>query len=315
MKIALVGYYGAGRVADDLIEYAIRKTIKELSPDSIVDSYKAPNLSKIGTNYDFTIFGGGTLLGLLNWSVQTPLAIFGTGYREQFPLNKEYAKKVSKKFLEKAKWIVLRGKYTLAKCQEVMNIEDKLLGLGDSILLIEAPERTEKFIVGSNLRKMPQIEPSHYPSSYYEKVIPVMADLIAREGSGMVRYLSFCKAEDIKPPDREMAILETPSDAIREMNFRFWIGQRLHSSGLALLRGIPTIFLNYQFNKGRDFCSAIDYPYVLDFRGLEEEDLEELRRVYFQLKREWRKEVVMKKLKETREQLRKNLKVILEETI
>lgn len=310
-----MGYYGAGRIADDLIEYAIKNTIKEIRPDAIVDSYKVPNLGKIGTNYDFTILGGGTLLGLINWSVQTPLAIFGTGYREQFPLDKEYAKRVSKKFLEKAKWIVLRGKYSLAKCQEVIDIEDKLLGLGDSILLLDPPERTEKFIVGSNLRKMPKIEPSHYPSSYYEDVIPVMVDLIAREGSGRARYLSFCKAEDIAPSGREMTLLESPSDAIREMNFRFWIGQRLHSSGLALLRGIPTIFFNYQFNKGRDFCSAIDYPYVLDFRGLKEQDLGKLASLYFEVKKGWNKEEVMRKVKETRKQLRKSLKVILEETI
>jgi len=313
VRIALVGYFGAGRIADDLICYAMMEEIKDIRPDVHIDFYKAPFLNEIGTKYDLTLLGGGTLLGLINWNVQTPLAIYGTGYREQFPLNKLLTIKVARKFLGKAKWVVLRGKYSVDKCMRIYRLEDKLLGIGDPILLLNPKKSTDSSCVGSNVRKIPSMEPSVCPSAYYERIIPMMADYIAEKEEADIKYLSFCGVESIAPQGRELIVLKSPKDAIDKMNFKFWIGQRLHSSGLALLKGIPTMFLNYQFNKGRDFCSAIDYKYVFDFTGNLDDDYKRFVDTYMSLKEEWDGNKVQRDISHRRKELRKNLKIILED--
>jgi len=335
MRVLLIGHYGVGHLSDDLMCYAIVKTLKNLREDvevevrplirPLVSVLKTPLPHNIKflyrtfkplTNYDLIILGGGTILGQpLNGMTsllksKIPFSIFGAGYREELKNIRERKERI-KLLVEKADYLVLRGMYSASKVEEIVgSAREKLLALGDPLFLLKPPIARRKDWIGINLRRIPPREVSDFPSHYYENLLKEAVKEISTNEGLPLFSLSFSREDFLLGPNFKQ--LKTPEEAIKAMDFKFWIGQRLHSSGLALLKGIPALFFNYQFNKAMDFLSVLKYPHVVLFCGNYSKDLERILLSFEKLKKEWNGSVI-EKIKKTNKRLFGALRIILEE--
>lgn len=313
LKIAIVGHYGGGKICDDLIGYTLARTLRIMFPGDKITVFDRSSISDIDQDFDLVLLGGGTLLG--NNSIflrpENPFSIFGAGVR----IEKGW-RKTAKLLLKKADTVVLRGQYSLKISKQIVSSEErlmgKMIGLGDPLLLLETSDKRGRRCLGSNLRAMPFGETSALPSVYYEEFIPDLVSKIAEDEDLEAEYLNFAD-QDYAPGVHKSIMISSPKEAIEQMNgYKYWIGQRLHSSGLALIKGIPTVFFNYQFNKAKDFCSTIDYDYVLDMTGELKQDRENFVQLFESLKGSWDFESIKAMVNKRRMLLKEYLRKIIE---
>jgi len=152
MKIGLIGYFGASAYSDDLIEHVTKQLLMELNPDIEFDSTLISRCAGgTDTNYlnsfDLIVHAGGSLLGkcthypvcdIATWmnKVETPLAIFGPGYRyepDKEPLSPQRRQRLQLLF-DKASVVSVRGFRTLQHLKENKIDYSKVQFVGDPVM-------------------------------------------------------------------------------------------------------------------------------------------------------------------------------------
>ena len=291
MKIGLIGYFGSGAYSDDLIEYVTKQLFLDINPNITFDSTilsrgQAGADPSYLNSFDLLVHCGGSFLGKCTYfpvrdidkwhnKVETPLAIFGAGYRyepDKEPLTIEQRSRLNILFT-KSEVTTLRGHITMHHLKLNGIDVSKVSSLGDPVMA--CPLRldiTPKHIVG-NVRNMPAIEIQHATTphvqrfmadvydwliDYYHKPLTLISfrhNIVEDNdytGAVATRALMRNKAMvTIKRPDGYREAVNCMSEAC------FWFGQRLHPTMFAAVQGIPFVGLEYQFGKLLDWYSTV----------------------------------------------------------
>lgn len=291
MKIGLIGFFGAGAFSDDLIEYVTRKLILKECPRAEID-YKWREKCRFGTDpdllnsFDIIIHAGGSLLGkcshypirdIFNWhdKVETPIAIFGTGYRyepDKEPLNTLRRLRLQLLF-EKAEVISVRGHSTIQHLQENRIDTSKVHSVGDPVMACDISLKwSPKFIMG-NVRDSPDNEIKHSSNYVTQKLMAQIYDYLIDYYDLPLRLISFRNVlgdNDLVGAEKTVDLMrhatrvsiKTPENFMDAVNLmdsaQFWFGQRLHPTIFAAVQGIPFVGVEYQFDKMIDWVSTLN---------------------------------------------------------
>lgn len=224
MRIYLLGYFGSGAYADDLIRDITREMILEICPDAVIDDRTTRPCPTTGEQvadffnkfYDLVIFCGGSLLGRLRlppfhrieqWAdkLKTPLILLGTGWREEIdPLNAEETERM-RLLLDTAEAVFVRGRLTVTNIYQRGLPADKVKALGDPGLCfvpgdamhVPAPRK-----FGVVVRQMSNIEIQQdpertCPNEQFQWELAKLLDHLVHENCGQFCYFfPFC------PPNR-----------------------------------------------------------------------------------------------------------------
>ena len=290
MKIGLIGYFGAGAYSDDLIEYTTRKLLLKQNQKAQID-YKWREKTirrtdpKLLNSFDLIVNAGGSLLGkcefhpitdIHKWhdKVNTPMAIFGTGYRyepDKEPLNKVRKRRLQLLF-KKAKVISVRGHRTMHHLRSNKIDVSKVVSVGDPVMACDIKLKVKpKFIMG-NVRDSPHNEIKHVSNERTQKLMAEIYDWLIEYHDLSLMLISFRNARKdndtigadkvrlkMKHSDR-VKILSPKSfmEAVELMrNAAFWFGQRLHPTVFAGIQGIPFVGVEYQFEKMIDWAGTV----------------------------------------------------------
>lgn len=291
MKIGLIGYFGVGAYSDDLIEYVTKQLFLEINPDITFDStiiLRGPLGSDPAylNRFDLLVHCGGSFLGKCTYfpirnmdewydKVETPLAIFGAGYRyepDKEPLNPDQKKRLNLLFA-KSEVTTLRGHRTMHHLKQNGIDVSKVSSLGDPVMACPIKLNISPKIIVGNVRNMPEIEIQHASTTnvhvfmasvydwlieYYHKPLMLISfrHNIAEDndctGAEKTRKLMRNKAMvTIKRPDGFLEAVNLMSETC------FWFGQRLHPTMFAAIQGMPFVGVEYQFGKLLDWYSTV----------------------------------------------------------
>lgn len=291
MKVGLIGWFGHGAYSDDLIEHVTKQLLLEVDPAIVFDSGLMTKC-EMGTDpeylngFDLIVHAGGSLLGkcthfpirdITAWSdkVNTPLAIFGPGYRyepDKEPLSPVRRRRLQTLF-EKAEVVSVRGCKTVQYLRANGVDTSRIDSVGDPVSACKVqPRRSHKFIMG-NVRNMPDIEVQHASTNSVHRFMAEAYDWLIDHYKLPLNLVSF---RHNVPEDNdvtgaravkrlmvhgdEVDILAYPlfSNATYSMlDAAFWFGQRLHPSVYAGVHNIPFIGVEYQFDKMLDWMSPL----------------------------------------------------------
>ncbi len=289
-KIGLIGFFGAGAYSDDLIEYTTRKLLLKQNPKAQID-YKWREKTFKGTDpkllnsFDLIVHAGGSLLGncghypirdIDKWydKVDTPIAIFGTGYRYEpgkEPLNQVRRRRLQLLF-EKAEVISVRGHKTMQHLKENGIDTSKVISLGDPVMACDIKLEREPTCLMGNVRDSPHNEIKHVSNKRVQSVMAKIYDWLIERYDLPLKLLSFrhvgsdsdlLGAEKTvnKMRNADRVIIEAPNDfreAVSLMrNAALWFGQRLHPTVFAGVNEIPFVGVEYQFDKMIDWGSTV----------------------------------------------------------
>ena len=289
-KIGLIGFFGAGAYSDDLIEDTTRRLLLKQNPRAQIDYEWRVKCAK-GTDptllnsFDLIIHAGGSLLGkcghypirdIDQWydKVDTPIAIFGTGYRyepDKEPLNQVRRRRLQLLF-EKAEVISVRGHKTMQHLEENRIDTSKVVSLGDPVMACDIRLEMEPTCVMGNVRDSPHNEIKHVSNEHVQSVMAEIYDWLIEYYSVPLKLLSFRHVGSdsdlvgsqktksmMKNSDR--VLIQVPNDfreAVNLMrNTAFWFGQRLHPTIFAGINEVPFVGVEYQFEKMIDWASTV----------------------------------------------------------
>ena len=186
MKIYLLGYFGSGAYADDLIGEITRRMLQDAwtaaeRPGQLTIHDRTthacpaagPDVAKFLNEYDLVVFCGGSLLGRLRlppfhrvetWieRLAVPLVLLGTGWRrEDLPLSREEIDRMQL-LLGHAQAVYVRGEMTRQQILDHRLPAERVRVLGDPGLCFEPPTprgpAPEKMRVGVVVRQMSDVE-------------------------------------------------------------------------------------------------------------------------------------------------------------
>ena len=291
MNIGLIGYFGAGAYSDDLIEYVTKQLFLDVNPDITFDSTilsRGPAGSDPSylNSFDLLVHCGGSFLGkctyypvanIYHWhdKVETPLAIFGAGYRyepDKEPLTPNQRIKLNLLFA-KSEVTTLRGHRTMHHLKQNGIDTSKVSSLGDPVMACPLRLNTNpKHIVG-NVRNMPEIEIQHATTTRVQSLMAECYDWLIDYYHKPLTLISFrhniVDDNDYKGAEKTRTLMRNKASVtiIKPNGFReavghmseacFWFGQRLHPTMFAAVQGIPFVGLEYQFGKLLDWYSTV----------------------------------------------------------
>lgn len=298
-KIGLIGYFGAGAYSDDLIEYTIKRLLLKENPDAIIDSKWCCKPSrttdiKLLNSFDLIVNAGGSLLGKCEHSpiidihiwhkkVNTPMAIFGTGYRyepDKEPLNWKRRQRLNLLF-NKSKVISVRGHRSMRHLKNNGCDISKVMSVGDPVMACDVPlDMTPRLIMG-NVRDSPNREITHISNERTQNLMAEIYDWLIEYYDMPLILVSFRTARrdddslgakkvkaKMRHADRVKIVSpENFMDAVTIMkDAAFWFGQRLHPTVFAGIHDIPFVGVEYQFEKMIDWASTVNIDNYINTR-------------------------------------------------
>lgn len=301
MRVYLLGYFGVGALADDLILAITRWLFQSVDRGvQLLDRSIAPHPHRgrevadfFNQSCDLVVFCGGSLLGRLRLSpfdrledwiagLRVPLAILGTGWREEtMPLTLAERERCEL-LLRRASFVGVRGELS---AQKVRGLTDRPVeALGDPGLCypsIVRPAVPRRHRVGVVVRQMSPLEEqqdrSTPPSAEFHARLASVLDRIAEEESAEV---IFCPMTAIdRRIDDDFAACEAvagkmtceswpagvyfsqPRHDARTMaetlgRMDLVVSQRLHGTLVSIAQGVPVLPIEYQFGKLADSLSV-----------------------------------------------------------
>lgn len=300
-KILLIGWYGHGAIGDDIIaETTKRLFFAEAERRKIKIEFVPFQKNYIHTFFhncfykdDLIIIGGGSILGFdslayrsifgfdnirinkLMINTNTPLVIFGGGFRKEREKLEEKYQIQMRKIFDNAILKGIRGPITqqLLISNKIVNNVDIV---GDPVLSF-CPVPIEdilkgKFNVGMNVRCIKSGEMQYVKNEYIYKIFAKLADYFIEENAN-IHFFSFAEnryENDIEGAKRVIKLMKNTSNIkimpfskkVMEMGsligkFDYLISQRLHPCIIGWIQQIPNIGFEYQFLKTKDFMSSI----------------------------------------------------------
>jgi len=291
MRVGLVGYFGAGAYSDDLIEHVTKQLFLDVNPDITFDSTilrRGPAGSDPDylNSFDLLVHCGGSLLGkcthfpvrnIAMWAdkVETPLAVFGVGYRyepDKEPLTPAMKERIRLLF-DKSEVISVRGKYTVKHLEENSIDTSRIDHLGDPVMACTPKlKRSSRYLMG-NVRHMPTEEIQHNSTEQVQRYMAECYDWLIDRHSQPLVLVSFrhniasdndvTGAQNVKEhmDHSDNVTIATPPSYLEALNLMedasFYYGQRLHPTIYAATQGIPFVGVEYQFDKMLDWTSTV----------------------------------------------------------
>lgn len=291
MRVGLIGYFGVGAFSDDLIEWVTRQLLLEVNPDITFDSTilsRGPAGSDPDylNSFDLLVHCGGSLLGkcthypihnIAQWhdKVQTPLAVFGIGYRyepDKEPLTPVMRERIRLLF-DKSEVVSVRGEYTVKHLEENRVDTSCIDSLGDPVMACSLKlNRRPRYLMG-NVRHMPQVEVQHNTTEQVQRFMADCYDFLIDKQDQPLVLVSFrhnipddndvtgaMNVKEIMDNTFQVTIATPPNyrEAVKLLeNAAFYYGQRLHPTIYAATQGIPFVGVEYQFDKLLDWVSTV----------------------------------------------------------
>lgn len=279
-KIYLLGWYGKGGLADDIIGECITKALfgKAREKEINIDFVEKINES------DLVVVGGGSLLGFdsLKLSnklkkIEKPIVIFGAGYRREKRILNEKSRNTFKKVLSKVSLIGVRGYVSKQMLLQNGIIEDgEVEVVGDPALLFSPTSVRNfegEFRIGMVARNMSRFEPQYVTNNIMQRTFAALGDYLAQRFKAKIYFFSFTEnifESDIKGAKKVLKFMKHGNQAeiIPRINeprklgsmmgkMNLVVSQRLHPSVLAWVQEVPSIAFEYQFNKTIDVMNSI----------------------------------------------------------
>lgn len=321
VQVLFSGYYGFGNAGDEAILYSMVQTFRALAPEVEIAvlshdpaatekwlSVKAVNRWRPGEvvqairRADLFISGGGSLLqdvtgprsllyylGVLETArlLRRPRMIYAQGMG---PLQRDWARRLTAKVLDRVQLITLRDSYSRAFLQglgvrrPVIKVTaDPVLGMdmssfdlqvGQKKLCQLGLEENRKPLAGMSVRFGPFLEGA-------AEALARMADELVSQGWEVV-FLPFHFPRDVEAGYQVQRLMQAPSVLIKERLtleelvgiiscLDLLVGMRLHALILAAVLRVPFLGLSYD-PKVEAFCRQVDQPWVglnfLDFQEM-----------------------------------------------
>lgn len=279
LKINLIGWYGKGGLADDVIQYCTKTVFYDEA------SQKGIQLEYVDSlDCDLIVIGGGSLLGFDCLKIaekikraRAPIVIYGTGFRMEKRILDNLNQRSTIGIMERASLKGLRG--FLSKVMLLHNeiSIDGVEVIGDPALLfkpIPVDDFQGKFKVGMVVRNLnPYVEPQYVSNERIQQIFSKIGDYLVENFAAKIYFFSF--TENFNESDLEGArktvemmrhrnhteIMKRIDDHVVLCSMLgkmdFLVSQRLHPSLLGWVQGIPCIAFEYQFNKTIDFMNSI----------------------------------------------------------
>jgi len=245
--------------------------------------------------FDLIINAGGSLLGkcehrpihdIHKWhkKVDTPMAIFGTGYRyepNKEPLNKERRQRLNLLF-NKSKVISVRGHRSMHHLKTNGCDISKVISVGDPVMACDIPLNvTPRFIMG-NVRDFPRTEIKHVSNEKTQKLMADIYDWLIEYYDMPLVLISFrtvrrdddslgAKKVKARMKHANRVTIVSPKDFMKAVTLMkdavFWFGQRLHPTVFAGIHDIPFVGVEYQFEKMVDWMSTVNIDNYINTRN------------------------------------------------
>jgi polysaccharide pyruvyl transferase WcaK-like protein len=303
-KVLLLGWYGYNAIGDDIIADVIKQVFRTegekrdislyFAPYSVIPSYPRRLYNSFCLKYDLIIIGGGSIVGTDTMSLylslfscdlikminisrnrNTPLVIFGPGFRKESDSLPRKDQLHMKKIFERSALAGVRGPITRDLLMS-HHIVDQVDIIGDPALSfkpLDVDLSLPNNSIGFNARFMKKGEIQYISNDRIANIFAQLADYFVEEDKH-VFFFSFTEnnhdsdSEAAKKVIQLMSNKDKPNlipfnvDTAKTCSmigkFDFIISQRLHPSILAWVQQIPNISFEYQFLKTTDFMKSID---------------------------------------------------------
>jgi len=286
-RIRLVGWYGKGASGDDLLARCTEAVFRQAAAEQDI----AVEFTE-GDDHDLLLIGGGTILGSWHGDIRTgveastaPILVFGSGFRELLPDQMQRNRRPITALLKRCCAIGVRGPLSMDKLTtHFPEVADKVEIIGDPALgfapLDLGYRQNGRHRVALSVRHLGGNELQNSGNAHMQRLFAELADHFVRTLSSEVTFISFSGGEF----EDDMVALKRCHELMRTRdlaNVRFVehcdppelqmsrlggfdvvLSQRLHATVAAWLQGIPTVILDYQFDKATDLFGALggDYP-------------------------------------------------------
>lgn len=238
MRVYLLGYFGSGAYADDLIGEVTRQMFREVAGPNVTlhdrTTHPVPStgtqVAEFLNRYDLIVFCGGSLLGRLrlapfhrleNWidQLKPPLVILGTGWRAETEPLADTERMRMLRLLDRTTAIYVRGQNT---ARQLRDLTDKpVMALGDPGLCWTRQEPLRPAAVrriGVVVRQMEPVEITQdratIPNERFHRRMAKILDYIGETEQAEIVFVPMASVD--RPTDNDFQAAE------RVGNFMQW---------------------------------------------------------------------------------------------